>query len=71
MWPESLCRTGQKVKWVFWHVGKVKSSFQQHGIHKIKPSKFVPNISRFQKKILFINSRIADGVSDMTLFHLG
>ena len=23
MTPESLCRTGQKVKWVFWHVGKV------------------------------------------------
>ena len=22
MTPESSCRTGQKVKWVFWHVGK-------------------------------------------------
>ena len=44
MRPESLCWTGQKVKWIFGHFVKVKSSVQPHGTHIIKSSNFVLKI---------------------------
>ena len=51
------------MKWVFWHVGKVKSSVQPHGIHEIKPSNFFPYIiGRFQKDFWFLILRIAEEV---------
>ena len=82
MMPESLCRTGHKVKWVFGMLGKCKV-LSNHMIF-IKLNQvilFHYIIGRFKKKFWFLNSRIAGGggvkishsasMSDRTLFPWG
>ena len=86
MTPESSCRTGQKVKWVFGMLEKCKVLSNHVVFIKLSEVILFPYIlGRSQKKFWFLNSRIAgrgvnifpfgqrvgQDVSDRTLFHLG
>ena len=60
MTPESSCRTGKKVKWVFVMLGKCKVLSSHMVFIKLSLVILFPYIiGRFQKKFGFLNSRIA------------